>query len=355
MSLIVTDENLESLDGYNLTGITLLDCDKNRLESLPDLPDTLIELYCNENQLTELPDLESQCPVLEELYCTENKLTSLPNLPETLKKLDCTINSLKKLPALPEMLKKLFCSQNQLITLPKLDHCWDLQTIYCNQNRLKSLPTLPSSLVELYCSLNKLTSLPDLLGCKELKILHCTNSLLKTLPTLLHCKSLKDLYCYGNELTSIPPLPPSLEGLFCSNNNLTKLPILPWSLGTIESDFGNDADQIKCNQYNEAAEHLGLPLLDVDEFKNTMTQENYEAVVYLDKKKQVRRFTDLAMVFPTLPPYVLAEIATHESPTVPAFDVYQMGAFMSSAQKQISGRSNKKYKMKTKKYTKPIE
>ena len=355
MSLIVTDENLSSLDGYDLTGITLLDCNKNHLESLPDLPDTLIELYCNENELTELPDLKWQCPVLEELYCTENKLASLPNLPETLKKLDCTINSLTKLPTLPEMLKKLFCNLNQLTKLPELEHCWDLQTIYCNQNRLKILPNLPSSLVDLSCSHNKLTLFPDLLRCKELETLHCSNNLLKTLPNLTHCKALKYLSCYGNELTLLPILPLSLESLFCSNNNLTKLPILPWTLGRIESDFGNDADQIKCEQYNEAAEELRLPILSLEDFTNTMTKENYEAVVYLDKAKQVRRFTDLAMTFPTLPPYLLAEIAYKESPTVPAFDVYQMGDFMAHTQKQATGRSNTTYKMKSKKYTTPIE
>ncbi len=79
-----------------------------------------------------------------------------------------------------------------------------------------------------------------------------------------------------------------------------------------------------------------------------MTQENYEAVVYFDKKEQVRRFTDLAMIFPTLPPYILAEIAYEESPTIPAFDVYQMGAFMDTAQKQAMGRSTTSYKMKPK-------
>ncbi len=63
------------------------------------------------NNLTSLPELPDS---LEELFCDNNQLTSLPKLPKSLKKIICTYNQLTSLPELPDSLKELYCEGNQL-------------------------------------------------------------------------------------------------------------------------------------------------------------------------------------------------------------------------------------------------
>ena len=111
--------------------------DSMRLTTLPELPDTLVELDCSGNQLT-----------------------TLPTLPKTLKKLYCHYNQLTILPTLPNYLKYLICSNNQLTTLSTLPD--DLKHLSCNNNQLTSLPTLPDKLRHLDCMDNQLTTIPKL-------------------------------------------------------------------------------------------------------------------------------------------------------------------------------------------------
>jgi len=136
MKLDLSNIRLMSLDGFDLTGVTELDCSKNLLTSLPSLP-----------------------PALERLDCENNRLTSLPSLPPALERLDCDNNRLTSLPPLPPSLKVLHCSDNQLTSLPPLPS--SLEVLQCSINQLTSLPPLPDSLRLLYCN-NPLTSLPDL-------------------------------------------------------------------------------------------------------------------------------------------------------------------------------------------------
>ena len=71
--------------------ITEVDLSYKKLTKLPELPDTLKELYCSNNQLNKLPDLPD---TLQVLYCNNNQLTKLPDLPDTLIELSCSGNQL---------------------------------------------------------------------------------------------------------------------------------------------------------------------------------------------------------------------------------------------------------------------
>jgi len=135
MILELSNRNLTSLEGIDLTYVT--------------------ELNCNYNQLTSLPDLPLS---LKYLSCCCNKLTSLPYLPHSLKTLDCYGNQLKSLPNLPLSLIYLYCDANILTSLPDLPPSLELLT--CKKNRLRTLPTLPSSLTTLWCDHN--IPFPDL-------------------------------------------------------------------------------------------------------------------------------------------------------------------------------------------------
>ena len=71
------------------------------------------ELNIREHNLDELNHLDEYTN-LKKLYCYLNKLETLPELPESLKTLYCDNNNLKSLPELPESLEKLYCKYNNL-------------------------------------------------------------------------------------------------------------------------------------------------------------------------------------------------------------------------------------------------
>jgi Leucine-rich repeat (LRR) protein len=132
-----------------------LNCDGNKLTSLPALPQNLKALYCSNNLLTCLDNLPEN---LEVLYCYYNELISISYFPKKIKKLCCSDNKLTSLPALPKNIKELYCSTNKLTYLPSLPE--NLQVLYSSNNELTYLPSLPENLQELYCSNNKLTCFP---------------------------------------------------------------------------------------------------------------------------------------------------------------------------------------------------
>lgn len=109
MKVEINDTTLSSLEHLDLTGVTELNCSRNRLTSLPKLPPTLKKLICVKNRLASLPELPSSLIVL---YCTFNDLISLPTLPPNLKMLSCDHNRLKSFPVLPSSLEYLWCSND---------------------------------------------------------------------------------------------------------------------------------------------------------------------------------------------------------------------------------------------------
>ena len=137
--------------------VTWLDCGRNKLTALPELPSSLAMLDCRDNQLTTLPVLPAR---LARLNCSINQLTALPELPDSLTVLSCSRNQLTKLPELPANLTELDCEGNQLKTLPELPA--SLIELYCGYNQLINLPELPDSLTVLSCFFNELTTLPVL-------------------------------------------------------------------------------------------------------------------------------------------------------------------------------------------------
>ena len=140
IKLDIFNRGLTTLDGIDLTGVTIIDCYNNQLTSLPPLPETLEKLDCSNNQLTSLPPLPE---TLQELICTNNQLTSLPPLPETLEILYCSGNFLKSLPPLPETLEILSYFNNYITLFPDLPwglrNYWEKEKLEQHNKRLKDL------------------------------------------------------------------------------------------------------------------------------------------------------------------------------------------------------------------------
>ena len=129
--LNLSHRGLTSLDGIDLSGVTILYCDNNKLTTLPTLPDELTVLECESNKLTSLPNLPQN---LVRLWCCNNSLTSLPYLPDNLTELSCEENKLTSLPFLPDGLVDLWCYSNKLTTLSHIPG--SLMTLSCFNNNL---------------------------------------------------------------------------------------------------------------------------------------------------------------------------------------------------------------------------
>jgi Leucine-rich repeat (LRR) protein len=89
--------------------MTHLCCSFNNLSDLPELPDKLIMVDCMKNQLLTLPNLPIN---MSHLYCSHNNLSGLPKLPDKLIKCDCDnnpfVDSIKIDPDFRDILQKKF-------------------------------------------------------------------------------------------------------------------------------------------------------------------------------------------------------------------------------------------------------
>ncbi|MBS0629443.1 MAG: hypothetical protein JSS30_04375 [Verrucomicrobia bacterium] len=178
------------------------------LQSLPNLPKELQVLFCQQcDRLQNLPQLPD---TLIELSLLECPISTLPKLPQPLKKLVLTYTDNSSLPDLPQSLEELeLICVNRLSSLPKLPHSLKkLRIRECDS--LADLPSLPPSLEVLECSYcHFITELPELPpNLRELNLESCDN--LIKLPKLpIQLKKLNISYC--QKLKNVPELPLMLD------------------------------------------------------------------------------------------------------------------------------------------------
>ena len=229
-SLSIVDLGIQSIEGVQqFVNLGNLDCSKNPLSSLPQLPQTLNTLTCNLTNLSTLPSLP---PSLSYMNCSGAQLVALPSLPSTIGSLNCSNNLLTELPILPPDLDYLSCNDNALTALPNLLST-QLTDLYCYNNPIGEIPVLPSTITKLYCQNTGISSLPAIAGF-PLRYLYCGDNQLSVLPELPG--TLEKLACEGNELTELPSLPASLITLICRVNQLVELPYLPGSIEFLRCD-----------------------------------------------------------------------------------------------------------------------
>ena len=230
----VYDKDIYSIEGVKwFTSLKSLQCWRNHISTLPELPASLEQLELDNNEFTSMPtNLPEGLKVLE---VGDNKIPVIDNLPSGLETFNCssqkiTDGDFKFTAKLPEGLRSFLCYDCDLEELPELPST--LKTLDCSENQLTKLPELPASLTWLVCSENQLTALPEL--PTSLNYFNCSGNKLTNLGSVSVLAELNTLYCADNELTALPELPASLNTLDCSNNELTKLPALPASLDYLD-------------------------------------------------------------------------------------------------------------------------
>ena len=94
----------------------------------------ITELHLSNKGLTQLPDL-SIYTNLKVLNCSRNQITSLDNLPHTITKLHCSYNQITRLDNLPTILTVLDCAGNLIATLDNLPQT--ITELFCSGNPLQ--------------------------------------------------------------------------------------------------------------------------------------------------------------------------------------------------------------------------
>lgn len=194
--------------------LKILSIDYTKIETLPKLPEDLLELYCEDNNLKEINTIPKKLKIL---HIFENKITKLPELPDTLIELDCSDNPISIIPTLPLNLTILNISDININSIPKLPDT--LTDFDCSYNNLSILPKLPDRLITFDCSYNNLSILPKLPN--TLLNLYCSDNKLHFLPKL--SDKFKELECSNNKLNSLPKLSKFIKFIICENNELTDL------------------------------------------------------------------------------------------------------------------------------------
>jgi hypothetical protein len=236
----LTHDQIHHLIEYHYENFTIeyleyvFTCPYNRVSKKIDLviPDKILKLVIGQsfgkiNQIPELPD------TLTDLYCTNNNLSlkGLPKLPSKLKKLCCGNCRLKNIEPLPNSLEMLICEHNDLkyINVPP-----NLQYLKCNNSLISNIHNIPNSLKFVDCSHNKLNNLSDI-KLSNIETLICNDNNLRILPQLPD--NLKTLCCHKNsKLKYLPKLPKSLQLLYCYGCLVNHIPNIPTKILLINID-----------------------------------------------------------------------------------------------------------------------
>jgi len=92
---------------------------------------------------------------VDTLFFSEGGLTSLRHFPATLKKLVCGNNHIETMTDLPASLVELNCEQNSISSLD-LENLVELKILNISNNLFEKLEHLPTNLEEIYCENNKI-------------------------------------------------------------------------------------------------------------------------------------------------------------------------------------------------------
>ena len=228
------------------SNLKVLICGYTSLDSLDNLPNSLIEIKCYKNELKQLPvlpinlkkadfsqnnidsiNLDLNYLEMDYLNLYANKINFIKNFPNKLIELNIATNRLSKIPLLSNQIEVIDISQNHFSTLPDLPN--SLIKLYANNCELTEIKKLPAYLLKLEVYNNLITTLENLPN--SIDYINCSQNKIKQLKNLP--LNLSGLICYDNLINFIEYFPSNLTFIACQNNNLKYLPELPKKLSTL--------------------------------------------------------------------------------------------------------------------------
>lgn len=163
-SLNLSDLGLESIPAElkSLKKIKKLSLANNRLKTIENIPDSVIELDLSNNLLSNTQGLSKQVVFLK---LNGNHLSDIEHLPNSIQQLEVNHNDIHQVVTFPKSLKYLKINHNQLenVQLPTM-----LESLAICHNKLTQVPEFPKKLKELYLYGNPISGIqPDILGENE--------------------------------------------------------------------------------------------------------------------------------------------------------------------------------------------
>ena len=180
---------------------------------------SLNSLFVEDAQLETLPEWLPELTELTFLNVNENKLTSLPPLPKSL--------------------KYLCANDNQFAGFPNLRECVNLESIQLSQNGIQEISSWIGELTKLnklhirYCAL---TELPNSLNKCSIRALHIGNNEMKEFPQVIRdLKLLHTLSINGNPIKKIPKWISEVQSLVSLRISGTSIKNVPREVGKLKN------------------------------------------------------------------------------------------------------------------------
>ncbi len=164
-SVLASNNNIEVVPNLSNSLTSLKLYNNPLLDSLPPLPNSLLELDIRNCAFTSLPALPNQ---FENLVASNNQIDTIASFGSSIEFANLIDNNLSYLPQLPQSLTGLYLSQNNIRSLPELPQ--NLNQLWLNNNNISSLPELPLSLTQLQLTNNPISCLPFLKNVEDLRI-----------------------------------------------------------------------------------------------------------------------------------------------------------------------------------------
>jgi Leucine-rich repeat (LRR) protein len=198
-----------------------LSCSHNNLSSINDidLPDTLTSMNLSHNNLSEINKLPLQ---LENLICNDCGMDSISNIPNSVIHIELNNNILNELPDLPTDLEYLSVENNMIKELPP-SYPDGLEILNISYNQIKEIKNLPDNLHTLDAS-NNMIKLIDVLP-NSLVMLKTPKNYLTRLPELpLGLVFIDVSYNHIEDMFTLCEFSDDLMKLDCSNNRISYIP-----------------------------------------------------------------------------------------------------------------------------------
>lgn len=139
------------------------------------------------------------------IYLGEGNITEIKNFPSTLKKLECARNLLSSLLNLPQGIVEIDVSHN-MITMLDLKPLTKLKKLNCSWNRLNSLTELSDSITELDVNNNNITEidLSGLINLEKVDCINNVGIIVKNIPDGVILNNKSELFSSIEQTFSVP-------------------------------------------------------------------------------------------------------------------------------------------------------
>lgn len=173
-----------------------------------DLPYHIEQICWTHTRIRRVPCLGNYAAIRDLTFRLNDIQTFGGDLPPFLTTLFLAEAGLHSLPDLPESVEEVFVASARMSHFPDVSHCTRMRSMKIVQCPIERLGELPASLTELKLSnMPRLTEFPEWLVATQIAVLELDRTGIRHVPDLRSFVHLKRFKCVGNPLHSVAYLP----------------------------------------------------------------------------------------------------------------------------------------------------